>query len=192
MTPIGSRPIQQVLPLPEAVRPPETTPPAPEPPAMTVPEPTAPRSPAPETPVTSAPPEARGQTPTRGAEPRAGSTMADTGATGTGLGLSAGGGGYGGYLDVADFCCPDYLGLMLDLIRRNWDARQDVPGETLVKYTIERDGGISGVEVERACGYVALDLAAQRALLITKQLPPLPPRFDEDHLTVHLNFQYLR
>ena len=192
LTPIGGRPIQQILPLPEATRPQWTAPPAPVPPAMTVPEPTARRRPPAGTPVTSAPPEARGQTPTRGAEPREGSTMADTGTTGIGLGLSAGGGGYGGYLDVANFCCPDYVALMLDLIGRNWDARQEVPGETLVKYTIERDGRIRDVEVERESGYVALDLAAQRALLITKQLPPLPPRFDEDHLTVHLIFQYLR
>jgi hypothetical protein len=35
-------------------------------------------------------------------------------------------------------------------------------------------------------------MAGQRALLVTKQLPPLPTRFDEDDLTVHLNFQYLR
>ena len=191
LTPIGSQPIQQILSLPEATRPQWTTPPAPVPPAMTVPEPTARRRPPPETPVTSAPPEARGQTPTRGPEPRDGSTMADTGATGTGLGLSAGGGGGGGYLDVGDFCCPDYLARVLDLIRRNWDARQDVPGETLVKFTIERDGRITGVEVERKSGYLALDMAGQRALLVTKQLPPLPARFDEDDLTVHLNFQYL-
>ena len=191
MTPIGGRPIQETLPLLEAQRPQAVRPPAPEAPEMTVPEPTARRR-ASRTPATSAPPEARGRTPTRGEEPKEGSTMADTGATGTGLGLSSGGGGYGGYLDVGNFCCPEYLATMLDLIRGHWDPRQQVPGETLVAFTILRDGRITDVEVERSSGYYALDLTSQRALLLTKQLPPLPSAFTEDHLTVHLNFQYQR
>ena len=190
MTSIGGRPIQTILPLPEAQHPQAVRPPAPEPPEMTVPQPTARRRPAPPSPVTSAPPEARGRTPTRGEEPQEGSAMADTGATGTGLGLSAGGGGYGGYLDVGDFCCPAYLATMLDLVRHHWDARQQVPGETLVAFTIQRNGQITGVEVERSSGYYALDLTAQRALLLTKHLPPLPSAFTEDTLTVHLNFHY--
>ena len=40
----------------------------------------------------------------------AGSAVAETGARGQGFGLSTGGGaGSGSTLDVADFCCPDYL-----------------------------------------------------------------------------------
>jgi TonB family protein len=81
---------------------------------------------------------------------------------------------------------------MLQLLQRNWDSRQEVSGETMMKFTIQRDGQITDIELERSSGFVALDLSAQRALLLTRQLPPLPRPFTEDHLTVHLNFQYQR
>ncbi len=193
MTPMGGQPIQEALPLEEARRPQHVRPPAPEMPEMIVPEPKARTRERPNQPqVTSAPPEARGRTPTRGEQPQEGATMAQTESTGTGLGLSTGGGGYGGYLDVGDFCCPEYLATMVDLIRGNWDARQEVPGEALVGFAIEKDGVITDVEVERSSGYYALDLSAQRALLLTRQLPPLPTAFTENRLTVHLSFQYQR
>ena len=37
-----------------------------------------------------------------------------------------------------------------------------------------------------------LDLASQRAILTTRQLPPLPREFTETTLTVHLMFEYQR
>ena len=67
-----------------------------------------------------------------------------------------------------------------------------VAGDTLVKYTIQRDGRLTNVEIERSSGYFALDQTAQRALLVTRQLPPLPPQFTESTLTVHLIFRYER
>ncbi len=65
--------------------------------------------------------------------------MAETGARGQGFGLSTGGGaGSGSRLDVADFCCPDYLVLMIERIRSNWNARAEAVGETMIKFTIQR------------------------------------------------------
>lgn len=192
MTPIGGRPIQQVLPLAEAQKPQAIRVPAEKAPDMTVPTPEARRRETKQPAVEQAPPDARGQTPTRGAEVQPGSALADTGASGMGFGLSAGGGGTGSYLDVGDFCCPEYIATMMELIRRRWDPNQRVPGEVLIKYTILRTGEITSVEVERSSGQTFLDLSAQRALLLTRQLPPLPSAFTEDHLTVHLNFQYRR
>lgn len=190
MTPMGGRPVQQVRPA-EPDRPEPVRAPAAETPDMTVPTETPRRTPSPP-PVTRSVPEARGQTPTQGAEARPGSAIAETGARGTGFGLSTGGGGTGGYLDVANFCCPEYLGTMLQLLQRNWDSRQEVGGEAMVKFTIQRDGRLTDVILERSSGFAALDLSAQRTLLLTRQLPPLPSAFDQDHLTVHLNFQYQR
>ncbi len=108
-----------------------------------------------------------------------------------GLGLSTGGAGTGGYLDVQNFCCPEYLTTMVQLIQRNWNGQQDVAGQTLMKFTVLRDGRISGIQVERGSGYFALDQGAQRALIATRQLPPLPPQFPDQSLAVHLNFQYV-
>jgi TonB family protein len=142
--------------------------------------------------VREAPPQATARTPSQGAEPQTGSATADTGAKGMGFGLTTGGGGTGGYLDVGNFCCPEYLTTMLSLIQRNWNSQQQVAGQTVVKFTIQRDGRITDVEVERPSGYFALDQTAQRALLMTRQLPPLPAQFTEPQLTVHLIFRYER
>lgn len=194
LTSIGGRAVQAEA--PEAPKRPEPVrAPAARTPEMTVPVPQARPRPAraPEAPVKQAPDEAKGRTPARGAQTSFGSAMAETGVRGQGFGLSTGGGaGSGSRLDVADFCCPDYLLLMIERIRANWNARAEAVGETMIKFTIMRDGQIQGVEVERSSGYTALDINAQRALLVTRTLPPLPGAFPNPTLTVHLNFQYTR
>ena len=191
-TPLGGRPIQQVLPLEEARRPQWIQPPTPTPPEMTVPVEDA-RRPEPETEVETTPEEARGRTPTKGPELLEGSAMADTGVEGIGVGLSGGGlGGSGGELSLSDFCCPEYLSTMLQVIRRQWDSRQEVPGLAIVRFTIQRDGAIVDVAVDRSSGYFALDTSAQRAILLTRQLPPLPSAYPEPSLTVRLTFEYQR
>lgn len=194
LTPLGGRPVQQITELPPDPRPRAVRVPARAEPEMTVPEPAARRREVPNPPDVERSPEgARGQTRAEdGDELRAGSALSDTGVQGLGFGLSTGGGGgSGGYLDVASFCCPEYVATMLELIRRTWNARQQVTGDTMMKFTIQRDGRVVDVEVERSSGYVALDLAAQRALALTA-LPPLPSAFPENTLPVHLSFQYQR
>jgi len=188
MTPMGGRPVQ--APTVESTPPPRVQPPpAEKPPEMVVPTKPAPKPPPK---VREAPKDARSKTPSQGPEPRPGSTVVDTGAPGTGTGLTMGGGGAGAYLDVANFCCPEYLSTMVQLIQRNWSSRQEVAGQTVMKFVIERDGRISQLEVEQSSGYFALDQTAQRALLLTRQLPPLPPQYTENQLTVHLVFRYQR
>jgi len=189
MTPMGGRPVQAPAPE-EAPRRAAVTAPAARTPEMTLPSERA--RPAAKTPVKTAPPEATSRTPTKGAEPQEGSAVAETGARGVGFGLTTGGGGTGGYLDVGNFCCPEYLTTMLQLIQRNWTSKQQVAGQTIVKFTIQRDGRITNVEVERPSGLFALDQTAQRALLVTRQLPPLPGQYTENDLTVHLIFRYER
>jgi TonB family protein len=127
----------------------------------------------------------------KAAQASTGDAKIQTSSTTQGLGLSTKGGvGTGGYLDVQNFCCPEYLTTMIQLIQRNWNSQQDVAGQTLMKFTVMRDGRITSVQTERSSGYFALDQGAQRALLSTRQLPPLPAQFPDQSLTVHLNFQY--
>jgi protein TonB len=193
LTPIGGRPVQTTEPPPLKAEPIRA-------PAAKVPEMTTPKvvskpvaMPKPAPPPVESVPEARGKTPTRGDEVRAGSAVAETGARGQGFGLASGGGaGSGSTLDVADFCCPDYLILMIDRIRSNWSQLVEVPGTVLVKFTIQKDGTLTEAIVERSSGYASLDLNAQRAIKVTRQLPPLPAAFPNPTLTVHLNFQYQR
>ena len=161
---------------------------------MTVPLPNkAPVKAAPAPKIQQAPDDARGRTPTRGAEARPGSAIAETGARGQGFGLSTGGGqGAGSRLDVADFCCPDYIITLVERVRAYWVQRAEVAGMTVVKFTIQRDGSMANAAVDKTSGYIALDTAALRGVLGTRQLPPLPAAFPNPTLTVYLNFEYKR
>jgi len=188
MTQAGGRTVQAPPP-PEPVRRAQS-PPAPTRPAMTIPDPRA--RVRPQVKPEQAPKDATSRTLSTGEQPEKGSTRVETGAKGQGFGLSTGGGGGTGVqLDVANFCCPEYLEQMVSLIQRNWDQNQGVVGTTLMKFTIERDGAIVMPQLERSSGFYALDNAAQRALLLAK-LTPLPAPFPNPTLTVHIQFKYSR
>ena len=174
ITPMGGRTVE--APPPDAV---ERAMPPPPPRAVerVVPVETPPRRPR-----ATPPPE----------EPQPGVTRTETGTRGQGFGLATGGsGGSGVQLDVADFCCPEYIEQLVTLIQRNWQANQGVRGSTVMRFIITRGGSIEGVVVERPSGLLALDLAAERALLTTR-LAELPPQFPNPTLTVHLTFEYQR
>ena len=193
-TTVGGRPVQEQTPPDEPPKREAIRPPAAKAPEMTLPAKNAKPAKATKSPdVKQAPDEARGRTPTKGKEVVAGTAVADTGVRGQGFGLSTGGGpGSGSTLDVADFCCPEYLMLMVEKIRSNWNARAGSSGEVMVVFTIDRDGRIGGVAQETSSGNAVLDLNAMRALVATRQLLPLPSAFPNPSLTVHLNFQYTR
>jgi TonB family protein len=190
MTPMGGRPVQQAVPEEPKARPQAVRPPAAREPEMTVPTSQV-RTRPPRERIQSAPDDARGSTPTRGPRERLGSTIAETGGQGVSLGLSTGGGGTGGEINLGDFCCPEYLSTMLQLIQRNWNEKQQVAGTTTMRFTIRRDGTVADIEVARSSGYTALDLAAHRALGLTR-LPPLPAAYTNPQLTISLHFQYQR
>ena len=189
MTQMGGRPVQAVAEAKRAIEP--VRPPAAKAPEMIEPKKTAPKKS--EAKVTDTAKTPSGRTPTKGEEVRKGSAVsAAQSARGQGFGLSSGGGGTGSYLDTANFCCPEYIALMLDAIRSNWEQNQQASGVALVKYTIQRDGRITDIQLERSSGYQTLDYFATRALQATRQIPPLPSAFTEPSLTVHLTFEYSR
>lgn len=187
---LGGRPIQQERPVEAKKTIDPVRAPAAKVPEMVEPTKTAPKKLTPAAKVAAKDPRSR--TPTTGEKVEQGNAVAQTAGKGQGFGLSAGGGGTGGYLDVANFCCPDYLATMLDLINRNWSSKQGADGSTLIKFVIERDGRITGVQVERSSGVAALDYFSQRSMALTRQLPPLPAAYAGDRLTVHLNMDYVR
>ena len=192
MTAIGGQPVQAVRPPEEVKKPEPVRAPAAKAPEMTIPEKNA-RTRTGATNIAQAPDEARGRTPIRGAEVSRGSSIAETGVRGQGFGLTTGGGGgTGSQLDVANFCCPDYIQLMVQQVYGNWDYRVEVPGLTVVKFTIQRDGRITDVSIVRSSGYTAHDMNAQRALVRTRQLAPLPAQFSNPTLGVQLTFDYKR
>lgn len=192
--PMAPKPIQEAV--PETVKPRNDAPPALAKPEMIEPVKTAPTPPKarvkPEPPKDT--PQLRGRTPTQGAEVTKGTARVETNSsTQTPFGgLATGGGGAGAaYTDYADFCCPEYLTTMVRIVERNWQERQGQDGQVQLKFVIHRNGAISNIEVEKQASPL-LDLAAQRALVSTKQLPPLPAAFTGERLTVHLIFQFKR
>jgi protein TonB len=190
MTPMGGRAVQAPAPV-EPARPRAETPPAPKAPEMALPTKDARQRP--QARPTQAPQESTARTPSTGAEPREGSARAETGARGQGFGLTTGGGGgTGAYLDVANFCCPEWLETAVQRIQQNWNHRQNITGQVTVKFTILRDGTIADAQVERSSGFAALDMNAYRAVLATRQVPALPSQFPNPTLTVHLRFDYQR
>lgn len=189
MTQQGGRPVQAVAETKKAIEPVRA--PAAKAPEMIEPKKAAPKKA--ESKVTTETKSPTSRTPTKGEEVRQGSAAsAVQSARGQGFGLASGGGGTGGYLDTANFCCPEYIALMLESIRRNWDQNQQAAGVALVKFTIQRDGKITNVQLERTSGYQTLDYFATRALQATRQIQPLPAAFTEPSLTVHLTFEYSR
>lgn len=193
INPISAKPVQQAA--PDAPKPNVQAPPALAKPEMIEPLKTA--RPSPRTtakPDTRKPePQLHGRTPTTGPKVTEGAARIDTqGQQRPFGGLATGGGGAGAaYTDFANFCCPEYLSTMVQLVQRNWQANQGVDGTVVVKFSVRRDGLINDIEVEQQ-STPFLNLAAQRAVVATRQLPPLPAPFTGDQLTIHLVFQFKR
>jgi protein TonB len=81
---------------------------------------------------------------------------------------------------------------MRNRITENWNQHQKTTGVVTMYFTIQRNGEITGVQVEKSSGNPVLDLASQRALITTKMLAPLPTPFPGRQLPVHLEFVYER
>jgi TonB family protein len=189
MTQMGARAVQAPPP-PEEVKRAESAP-APTPPAMTLPDPKARRQPQREA-AKNAPRDATSRTPTTGAEPQEGTAKVETRVRGQGFGLSTAGGGGGGVtVDAENFCCPDYINTMVDIIKQRWNQKQTVIGVTTMKFTIRRDGTIEGIQREKSSGFDVLDTEAERALRLAR-LTRLPREYPNSTLTVHLEFDYVR
>jgi TonB family protein len=192
MTKMGGQPVQvqrppEEAPKREAVRPPAKVSEM----VMPTKAPTKPSKASPAPDVKQAPDQARGRTPTRGPQVTPRTTLADTGVRGQGFGLSTGGGpGSGSTLDVADFCCPDYIVTMLERIRASWQQQQGSSGMVVVHFLIQRDGRLTNYEVVQSSGSSVLDLAALRAVAQTRQIPPLPAQFSNPTLGLRLYFEY--
>jgi protein TonB len=190
MTSISSRPVQQAVEDLPKVTP--NRPPAAKTPEMV--EPIAKPRPAKETPtpVRDAPKEASRTKPTVGRETQEGTAKAETAATTNSIGLSTGGGGTGGQINVGNFCCPEYIAGMVSKIHQNWTARSAGTGVSTMRFTIQRDGTLTDIQVAKSSGQQMLDYLAQRALLAVKQLPPLPAEYTNPTLVVNLDFEYQR
>lgn len=193
MTPVSARPVEEVAPEPKRQTPVPVA--APKPDVMTVPAKPPVKPPKPETKPTTTPLPSPAVTkpPATGRQVQAGTSAVETGARGIGAGLTVGGGGGGGaQLKVdSDFCCPAYLQEVVTRISAVWRNSQPERGTTVLVFTIQRDGKITDITPEASSGSSLLDRLSKATLMDPRlQLPPLPPEYTPDHLTIHLSFPY--
>jgi outer membrane biosynthesis protein TonB len=191
--PTSAKPVQQTV--PDAVKPKTDAPPALAKPEMIEPVKVAKVQPKAEAKPDKLEPQQQlhSRTPTTGPEVKKGTARIETGGAETKFGgLATGGAGApGAYTDYADFCCPEYLNTIRQLVYDNWQPHQGQQVSNEITITIQRDGSITDVRITKGASPM-LDLASQRAVAVTRRLPALPAAFTRNQLTIHLGFDYQR
>lgn len=184
MNPAPARPIEEVKPEPK--RPEPIRPASPKSDVMPLPSKTPPKTPP--KPM-ERPPAPIARPPSTGLEVRQGTSRAETGSTIQGTGLSMGGGGASATIEAVDFCCMEWAQDMIRQIQQRWRSTQSERGETILKFTVQRDGRITDIEVEKRSGSGILDRASLDALP-PKLAQPLPKEYPDNQLVIHLKFPY--
>lgn len=104
------------------------------------------------------------------------------------------GGGMRGQVavDAKNFEFAYYLQQVRVLIARNWTPQPGLPPGTRVElyFRVARDGTITAPVVEVSSGNEFFDQSAQRAVLVTGHLPPLPLGWSGSDLGIHFGFEY--
>lgn len=114
---------------------------------------------------------------------------APPGATSTAPQIAIGSAGVTG-LEGGEFPYTVYIDRMKTLIGTRWLRPAVANGATATVYfVIDRDGTLRDVKLETSSGSTAFDLGAQRAVLESSPLPPLPFGYSGTYLGVHLTFR---
>jgi TonB family protein len=189
MTALSARAVQKAEPKTELPKPTRPTPPAAQTPAMVEPitKPT-PAKPAQRQPSTSS----KVAPPSTGDTVRPGQSKVETGSMSNEGGLSTGGTGGASNQGNVNFCDPQYLGQMVSLIYNNWKRETNVAARPVIRFVIQRDGTLTDITVRQPSGYYMLDNAAQRAVILTRAIPPLPACYPYPDFAMNLTFEYIR
>lgn len=187
-TTLGGRPVDEAVPEPK--RPQIIQPAIAKPDVMVVPtKATPPKAPT-KAPPKQEPPKAPSTTvqpPTTGRQVAPGNTRAETGVSGMGSGLNVGAGA-GNLTSLSQFCCMAYLADVETRIKSRTDFRQAERGVVVMQFTIERNGRVTGVTIDKE-GPFLLNQASRRPFN-DLQLLPLPPEHTPATLTLRLTFEY--
>ena len=118
-----------------------------------------------------------------GQEKEGGSIQASVGPGIRGEGIAGG---------TSSFPFPSYLQKVDHKIRWQWATPPLASrvNRLVIRFMIRKDGGIdkSSVKIQESSGNDFFDQAAMRAVYAAHPLPPLPNAFQEDLLTVFMNF----
>lgn len=84
-----------------------------------------------------------------------------------------------------------YEQLLRERVAKNWRSQElesRIRNRVAVMFEIQRDGSIRNVRVSTSSGNFSLDQSAQRAILLSNPLPPLPREFERDSATIEFWF----
>ncbi len=81
---------------------------------------------------------------------------------------------------------------MVSLIYNNWRRDTAVAAKPIIRFVIQRNGTLTDITVRQSSGYYALDNAAQRAVILTRAIPPLPACYPHSDFAMNLTFEYIR
>jgi protein TonB len=90
-----------------------------------------------------------------------------------------------------------YVQAMVRKISQNWlkglvDSRVTRAPKVFMTFDIQRDGSITNIEVKQSSGIPTLDRSAQRALMATNRLEPLPRDYAGSTVKVTFYFEYVK
>jgi len=93
--------------------------------------------------------------------------------------------------DSANFPYPWYITQVREALWGAWTEKMPSGGSLrcTARFTINRNGSIKGVSVEKSSGNRLFDSAAESSVQAASPFPPLPDDFYEDRLTVHVEFK---
>jgi TonB family protein len=85
-----------------------------------------------------------------------------------------------------------YEQLLRDKVARNWrsqDLDSSVRNPVVVTFDIQRSGNVQNIRITRSSGNFAMDQSAQRAILLSNPMPPLPAQYERDSATIEFWFR---
>jgi protein TonB len=95
--------------------------------------------------------------------------------------------------DTDNFPFAPYVNRVRRKIAANWrvpEGSQGLDRFCRVYFRIQRDGTVTSIGVEESSGLFMFDQAAQRAVLESAPMPPLPKEYRDQYLGVHFSFAY--
>lgn len=76
------------------------------------------------------------------------------------------------------------------VLKRNFTKPMDSSRTVTVRFTIQRNGSLSGIKVTRSSGNSSLDNAALAAVQRTEHLGPLPASVRQSSVTTEVTFDF--
>jgi TonB family protein len=88
-----------------------------------------------------------------------------------------------------------YLSRVKYVINSNWHSLvpEDAAaksGTVVIRFTVLRDGSVTGIQIEKSSGDTTLDRPAYAAITNSQPFSPLPDAFHGNYLALRINFQY--